>query len=246
MSRKLFEEEHLIFRDSFRKFLEHEVIPCMAKWEEDGIVPVEVWKKMGENGFLCPWMEEKYGGVGAGFEYSVIINEEIFRAGATGLAVGLHSDVTVPYIHSFGTEEQRMRWLPGCASGDVITCIAMTEPNAGSDLAAIRTRAVRDGDEYVINGQKIFISGGINSNLAVVAVKTDPKAVPPTEGISLVCVEYGTPGFSKGRKHKKMGLHSQDTPELFFEDCRIPGSNLFHLCSWAGVPLPAACFVCFL
>ncbi len=226
MRGKIFKEEHRIFRDTFRKYLDKEVVPFIEKWEEDGMVPREAWRKMGGNGFLCTWLEEKYGGPGAGLEYSVIINEEIFYIGAIGLAVGLHSDATVPYIYRFGSEEQKMRWLPGCVSGDIITCIAMTEPNAGSDVAAIRSTAVREGDEYLINGQKIFISGGFHSDLAVVAVKTDPNAIPPHEGMSMICVEAGTPGFSKGRKYKKMGLHSQDTAELIFEDCRVPVSNL--------------------
>ncbi len=226
MRGKIFKEEHRIFRNTFRKYLDKEVVPFIEKWEEDGMVPKEAWRKMGGNGFLCTWLEEAYGGPGAGLEYSVIINEEIFYIGAIGLAVGLHSDATVPYIYRFGSEVQKMRWLPGCVSGDIITCIAMTEPNAGSDVAAIRSTAVREGDEYVINGQKIFISGGLHSDLAVVAVKTDPNALPPHEGMSMICVEAGTPGLSKGRKYKKMGLHSQDTAELIFEDCRVPVSNL--------------------
>jgi len=226
MGKSIFEEEHEIFRDSFKKFLAKEVTPCLEKWEEDGIVPREMWKKMGVNGFLCPWLEEKYGGTEAGFEYSVIINEELSYVGATGLIAGLHSDIIVPYINSFGSEEQKMKWLPGCASGDIVTAIAMTEPGTGSDLAAIRTTAVRDGDEYVINGQKTFISIGIHCDLVIVAAKTDLKADPPFKGISLICVENGTPGFTKGRKLKKMGYHSQDTAELSFEDCRVPVSNL--------------------
>jgi acyl-CoA dehydrogenase len=226
MSRTLFKEEHEIFRDSFKKFLAKEVIPYLEKWEEDGIVPREMWNRMGANGFLCPWLDEKYGGSGAGFEYSVIINEELFYIGATGLIAGLHSDIIVPYIHSFGNEEQKMKWLPGCASGDIVTAIAMTEPGTGSDLAAIRTTAVRDGDEYVINGQKTFISIGVHCDLVIVAAKTDLKANPPFKGISLICVENGTPGFTKGRKLKKMGFHSQDTAEMSFEDCRVPISNL--------------------
>jgi acyl-CoA dehydrogenase len=226
MSRTLFKEEHEIFRDSFKKFLAKEVTPYLEKWEEDGIVPREMWNRMGANGFLCPWLDEKYGGSGAGFEYSVIINEELFYIGATGLIAGLHSDIIVPYIHSFGSEEQKMKWLPGCASGDIVTAIAMTEPGTGSDLAAIRATAVRDGDEYVINGQKTFISIGVHCDLVIVAAKTDLKANPPFKGISLICVENGTPGFTKGRKLKKMGFHSQDTAEMSFEDCRVPVSNL--------------------
>ena len=226
MERRIFKEEHIIFRDAFKKFIEKEIVPHMEQWEEDGIIPRDIWKKMGENGFLCPWMEEKYGGSDVGFEYSVIINEELSYIGANGLLAGLHSDIIVPYIHSFANEEQKMRWLPGCASGDIITAIAMTEPNTGSDLAAIRTTAIRDGDDYILNGQKTFISIGILSNLVIVVAKTDPNAQPPFKGISLICVEENTPGFTKGHNLKKMGFHSQDTAELVFQDCRVPASNL--------------------
>lgn len=226
MSRKLFKEEHQIFRESFRKFLEKEVTPFIEEWEKDGIVPKDVWKKMGGNGFLCPWLEEVYGGSNAGYEYSVVINEELSYVGANGLLAGLHSDVVVPYLHSFGNEEQKMRWLPRCASGDIITAVAMTEPGTGSDLAAIRATAVKDGGDYVINGQKTFISNGINSDLVIVAVKTDTRANPPFKGVSLICVEGGQPGFERGRNLDKMGFHSQDTAELNFVDCRVPVSNL--------------------
>jgi acyl-CoA dehydrogenase len=226
MSNSLFKEEHDIFRYAFRKFLDKEIIPDLEEWERTGIVPREAWKKMGANGFLCPWLDEKYGGSGVGFEYSVVINEEMARIGCHGLIAGLHSDIIVPYLYSFGSEAQKAKWLPGCASGDVITAIAMTEPGTGSDLAAVRTTAVRDGNEYVINGPKTFISNGINCDLVIVVAKTDPKANPPSRGISLICVENGTPGFAKGRKLEKMGFHSQDTAELNFEDCRVPASNL--------------------
>ena len=226
MPRKLFTQEHHIFRESFRKFLGKEVVPYLEQWEHDGIVPKNIWRKMGENGYLCPWLEEEYGGSNAGYEYSVIINEELSYVGATGLLAGLHSDIVVPYLHSFGNEEQKKRWLPGCASGNIITAVAMTEPGTGSDLAAIRATAIRDGNEYIINGQKTFISNGINCDLVIVAVKTDTKAEPPFKGISLICVEDGTPGFEKGRNLDKMGFHSQDTAELTFVDCRVPMANL--------------------
>ncbi len=224
MEQNLLGEEHLIFRDSVRRFLEREVLPHYDEWERDGIVPREAWKKMGENGFLCPWLEEEYGGPSADFLCSVIVCEEFAYRGVTGLAASLHSDIIVPYIYSFGNEEQKRRWLPGCASGQILTSIAMTEPNTGSDLAAIRTTAIRDGDHYVINGQKTFISLGILSDLVIVVAKTDPKA--GRKGVSLICVESGTPGFSRGRKLDKMGWRSQDTAELFFDDCRVPVSNL--------------------
>ena len=224
MERKIFKEEHIIFRDSLRKFLDREIVPDFEQWEKEGIVPRSAWKKMGDNGFLCPWLEEKYGGVGADFVYSAIICEEMFYRGITGLVAPLHSDIIVPYIHSYGSEEQKMKWLPGCANGDVLTAIAMTEPNTGSDLSAIRTTAVRDGDFYVINGQKTFISIGLLSDLVIVAAKTDTKA--GHKGVSLICVEAGTLGFKRGRKLDKMGWKSQDTAELSFEDCRVPITNI--------------------
>lgn len=226
MALDLYSGDYKIFRDSFKKFLEAEVIPYYNEWEEQGIIPKDLWLKAGKLGFLCPWLEEQYGGSGAGLEYSVIISEELIWAGAVGAMFPLHSDIIVPYIHSFGTEEQKQKWLPQLASGEIISAIAMTEPNTGSDLAAIRTTAVLDGDEYVINGAKTFISNGINSNLVIVACKTSPKADPPHRGISLIVVEEGASGFSRGRKLNKMGLHSQDTAELFFDDCRVPRANL--------------------
>jgi acyl-CoA dehydrogenase len=224
MGRDLFSEEHIIFRDAYVKFLEKEVAPYYEQWEKDGIVPKSVWLKLGENGFLCPWVDEKYGGAGAGFEYSVVMTEEGARHGYSGVASGLHSNIIVPYIDSFGTEEQKAKWLPGCVTGEIITAIAMTEPGAGSDLAALRTTAVKDGTNYVINGQKTFISNGINSNLVIVAARTDPAA--GYKGISLIVVEEGAPGFSRGRNLEKMGMHSQDTAELVFEDCRVSQANL--------------------
>jgi len=226
MKRKIFMEEHLIFQQSFRKFAEKELVPHVEQWEEDGIVPKSLFKKMGENGYLCPWLEEEYGGSNAGYEYQVIINEEMIRTGTHCFFAPLHNDVIVPYIHSFGNAEQKARWLPGCASGDIVTAVAMTEPGTGSDLAAIRTTAVRDGDDYIINGQKTFISNGINCDLVVLAVKTDTKVSPPAKGVSLICVEDGTPGFEKGRHLHKMGFHGQDTAELSFVDCRVPAANL--------------------
>lgn len=225
MERTIFNEEHFIFREAFKKFVDKEVAPYQEDWEHDGIVPKSVWKKMGENGFLCPWLDEKYGGSNAGFEYSVIINEELARIGCFGIQAGLHSDIVVHYLNSHGSDEQKDRWLPGCVSGDIVTAVAMTEPNAGSDLAAIRTTAVKDGNgNYIIDGQKTFISNGIISDLVVVVAKTDPSA--GYKGISLFCVEDGTPGFERGKKLRKMGWHSQDTAELIFNNCCVPASNL--------------------
>ncbi|HMK33667.1 MAG TPA: acyl-CoA dehydrogenase family protein [Desulfomonilaceae bacterium] len=219
-----YSEEHSIFRQAIRKFFEKEVTPYVDEWEEAGIVPKSVWKKMGEQGFLCMDVPEEYGGMGADFLYSVILTEELVRTGHSGLAAPLHSDVVVPYITAFGSEELKRRYLPGCVSGDTITAIAMTEPNAGSDLASMRTTAVEDGDHVVINGQKTFISNGINCDLVVLAAR-DPKVTDQHQAIDLYLVEAGAPGFEKGRKLKKVGWHSQDTAELFFNDCRVPVTN---------------------
>ncbi len=225
MERTLFREEHELFRKSFRSYLEREVVPNQERWREAGIVDRDAWRRAGENGFLCPWLEEKYGGAGGDFLHSVVIIEELARVWESGFAMSLHSDVCVPYLHSFGTEEQKQRWLPGCASGELVTAIAMTEPGAGSDLAALTTTAVRDGDEYVINGAKTFISNGILCDLCVVAAKTDSDPANAHRGISLFLVEKERKGFLKGKKLKKMGMASQDTSELAFEDCRVPVGN---------------------
>src|SRR4051812_30392759 len=211
MQRHVFNEEHELFRDQFKKFCAKEVTPQVDRWEEQRIVDREAWKKAGDQGFLCPWAHPKYGGSGVDFGYSAIIGEEIIKAGSSGFALSLHSDICVPYIDSFGTDEQKQRWIPGCVTGDLISAIAMTEPNTGSDLAAIKTTAIRDGDSYVINGQKTFISNGILCDLVIVAAKTDPTSTHA--GVSLLVVEAGTPGFDKGRKLDKMGMHSQDTSE---------------------------------
>ncbi len=219
-----YSEEHRIFREALRKFFDKEVVPYVEEWEEAGIVPRSIWKKMGDNGFLCMDVPEAYSGLGLDFLYSVVLCEELVRTGQSGLAAPLHSDVVVPYITEFGSEELKQRYLPGCVSGDTITAIAMTEPNAGSDLAGMKTTAVEDGDQLVINGQKTFISNGILCDLLVLAAK-DPKEPDPHRAISLYLVEAGTPGFEKGRKLKKIGWHSQDTAELFFNDCRIPKAN---------------------
>ncbi|MFB5936480.1 acyl-CoA dehydrogenase family protein [Peribacillus frigoritolerans] len=219
-------EEHEIFRMSFRKFLEKEAVPHYERWEEERIIPRSFWVKMGEQGFLCPDLEEDYGGSGVDWGFAVIINEELEIVGSGFIGFGLHSDITVPYISAYGNESQKQRWLPKCTTGEIITAIAMTEPGTGSDLANIKTTAILDGDHYILNGQKTFITNGIHSDLIIVACKTDPSAVPKHKGVSLVVVERDTPGFSRGRKLKKLGLHSQDTAELIFEDCRVPKENL--------------------
>lgn len=218
--------EHHMFRDALRKFLEKEAYPFYDQWEKEGMIPRSLWEKMGEDGFLCAWLDEKYGGLGADFGYSVVLNEEIERLGSGTIGIGLHTDIVVPYLDSYGTKEQKERWLPKCTTGELITAIAMTEPGAGSDLAGIKTTAIRDGDHYIVNGQKTFITNGIQSDLIVIVCKTDPHAQPAHKGISLLVVERDTPGFSRGRKLEKIGLHSQDTAELIFEDARVPVENL--------------------
>ncbi len=219
-----FNEEHKMFKDAFSKFVAAEMVPHYAEWEEKEIVSRDIFTKMGELGFLCPWVPEEYGGTGADFLYSVIVAEEIARQGCRGVFAWLHSDIVAPYIGTYGTEEQKARWLPGIASGEKILAVAMTEPGAGSDLGAMRTKAVKDGDDYIINGSKTFISNGVLADLVIVAAKTDTKG--GTKGITLFVVEDGTPGFAKGKQIPKVGLHAQDTAELFFEDCRVPAANM--------------------
>jgi len=216
--------EHNIFRESIRKFLDKEIVPHVEEWEETGIVPRSAWKKMGEQGFLCTDVPDEYGGAGGDFLYSVIVCEELVKSNFSGLAASLHSDICVPYISSFASEEQKRKYLPGCVSGDIITAVAMTEPNAGSDLAKIKTTAIEDGDHIVLNGQKTFISNGINCDLVIVAAR-DPAVQQEHQAVDLYLVEAGTPGFEKGKQIKKIGWHSQDTAELYFTDCRIPKEN---------------------
>lgn len=223
---KHYTQEHQIFRESIRRYFEKEVTPHVETWEKAGIVPKEIWQNFGRQGFLCPWLPEIYGGVDADLLYSLISVEESAKTHFSGFLFFLHSDIIVPYIEAFGSEEQKHRWLPGCATGELITAIAMTEPGTGSDLAAIRTTAVRIGDHYVLNGQKTFISNGINCDLVIVVAKTDSGAKPAHAGISLLVVEDGTPGFEKGRNLDKIGFHSQDTAEMAFVDCRVPVKNL--------------------
>jgi acyl-CoA dehydrogenase len=226
MAAPYIQEEHEIFRGSLRKFLEKEAYPNYEQWEEDGIIPREFWRKMGKQGFLCPNIEEKYGGSGVDWGFAVVINEELEQVGSGLVGIGLHNDIVVPYITAYGTEEQKKRWLPKCTTGETITAIAMTEPGAGSDLAGIKTTAKLEGDHYIVNGEKTFITNGIHSDLIIVACKTDPNAEPRHKGVSLLAIERDTPGFSRGRKLKKVGLHCQDTAELIFEDCKVPKENL--------------------
>ncbi len=216
------------FRQTFRAFLASEVVPHLPEWERNQCVPREFWLAMGRHGYLCPWLDEEYGGSAAEFGFSVVLTEELGRTGHMGLQTGfaVHADITVPYIEQLARPELRGDWLRGCTSGEVLTAIGMTEPGAGSDLAAIRTTAVRDGDEYVINGQKTFISNGMECDLIVVVAKTEPAAEPAHTGVSLLAVDAGRPGFVKSRQLEKMGQHCQDTAEIFFEDCRVPAAYL--------------------
>ena len=218
-------DEHRQFRERLRAFLAAEVTPNVDQWEKDHIVPKEAWRRMGQAGFLSTWVPPEYGGMGGDFLYSVIVTEEMARTNHTGLAAMLHSDVVVPYIATFGSEVQKKKYLPGCVSGDIITAVAMTEPDAGSDLAGMQTTAEPDGDAIVINGSKTFISNGINADLVIVAAK-NPVEKNPYQAMSLYLVEDGTPGFNRGRQLEKMGFHSQDTAELFFTNCKIPKENI--------------------
>ncbi|MER6169957.1 acyl-CoA dehydrogenase family protein [Streptosporangium sp. NPDC001681] len=225
MQRDLFDEEHQLFRETVREFLAREVAPHHAQWEKDGIVPREVWKKAGEIGMFGFGVPEEFGGAGiTDFRYNAVISEEVISTGASGLGFSLHNDVMAPYFVDLTNDEQKARWLPGFASGELITAVAMSEPGAGSDLQGIRTTAVREGDHYVVNGQKTFITNGINSDLVVVVAKTDPEA--GARGISLLVVERGMEGFTRGRNLEKIGMHAQDTAELFFDNVRVPAANL--------------------
>lgn len=226
MKRTLFSDEHELFRNNVRGLLAREVVPHQERWREAGIVDREAWRAVGEAGLLCPWLEEEYGGAGGDFLHSVVVMEELARIYESGFAIGLHSDIIVPYLHSFGSAEQKKRWLPGCASGELITAIAMTEPGTGSDLAAVQTTARLEGDEYVIDGAKTFISNGILCDLCIVVAKTGDVEGDAHRSISLIVVESDRPGFVKGERLKKMGMASQDTSELFFEGCRVPKENL--------------------
>lgn len=222
--RTVYTAEHELFRDQVRRFFEKHIVPYHRQWERDGIVPRSLWLEAGAHGLLCPMLSEEYGGAGADFGYSAIIIEEIARTNCSGPGFPLHSDIVVPYIADLARPERKREWLPKMARGEMIGAIAMTEPGMGSDLKAVRTTARRDGDHYVINGQKTFISNGQNAGIVIVVAKTDPAA--GRKGISLICVEEGTPGFTKGRNLEKIGLHAQDTSELFFDDVRVPVENL--------------------
>lgn len=218
--RTLFSSDHELFRDSVRKFLEQEAVPHHHQWEKDGHIDRTLWNKAGEAGMLCSHIPEEYGGMAADFLYSTVVIEEIGRLGLTGIGFSLHSDIVAPYILHYGSEAQKQHYLPKLVSGEMVAAIAMTEPGAGSDLQGVKTTAVLDGDEYVINGSKTFITNGWLADLVIVVAKTDPKA--GAKGTSLFLVEANTPGFSKGKRLEKVGMKAQDTSELFFQDVRVP------------------------
>ena len=222
--RTLFSAEHDTFRESVRRFVQRELAPHHEAWEEQGWVPREAWKAAGDAGLLCCQISEQYGGPGGDFLYNVVVIEELARAGITGPGFLIHSDMVATYIERFGSEAQKQRWLPAMVRGEVIGALGITEPAAGSDVRGIRTTLKRDGDEYIINGQKTYISNGQLCDIIVLVTKSDPAR--PREAISLVIVETDRPGFQRGRRLKKLGLKAQDTSELFFDNVRIPVSNL--------------------
>lgn len=225
LKREIFEKDHQMFRDSFRKFVEREILPHHEEWEKTKLVPREVWMKAGENGFLGFNVPEEYGGMGVtDFRYNAIITEELVRVGASGPGFSLHNDICIPYIVHYGSEEQKKRLLPKMVTGEYITAIAMTEPNTGSDLAGVRTTAIRENGCYVVNGQKTFITNGINSDIVITVVKTKPEE--KHAGISLMILERGMEGFERGRNLDKMGMKAQDTAELYFSNVQVPAENL--------------------
>jgi len=225
MKRNIFEDEHHMFRDAFRRFVEKEIVPCHDQWEKDGVVSREVWLKAGQNGFLGMNVPEEYGGGGVvDFRYNAIVTEELIKVGASGIGFGLHNDITIPYILHYGSAEQKARFLPKMVTGEIITAIAMTEPNTGSDLAGVRTTAIRQNEHYIVNGQKTFITNGILSDLVITVAKTNPEQ--SHSGISLILIERGMAGFERGRNLEKIGLKAQDTAELYFNNVEVPAENL--------------------
>jgi acyl-CoA dehydrogenase len=237
IARTLYSPEHESFRDSFRRFAEKEIAPFHAAWEDQGYVDRDVWRKAGANGFLCMTMPEEYGGAGADKLFSVAQMEELARAGASGIGYGLHNEIVAPYILHYGTEAQKRKYLPPMATGEIVTAIAMSEPSAGSDLQGVRTTATRQGDHYVLNGSKTFITNGWHADLVIVVAKTNPAA--GAKGTSLLLVERGMPGFETGKRLKKVGMKAQDTAELFFGDVKVPAANLL-----GGAALENRGFVC--
>jgi len=221
--RAIFRDDHEIFREQARRFIEREILPYHAQWEKDGIVPRALWLAAGEQGLLCSRVPEAYGGAGGDFGHAAVLIEELARVNATGVGFTTHSEICAPYLVAYGTEAQKSAWLPGFCRGTDICAIAMTEPGAGSDLRGMRTTAIRDGDHYVLNGQKTFISNGMNATMAIVVAKT--SADPDGRKLTLFCVDTSAPGFSKGHKLEKIGLHAQDTCEFFMDDVRVPVDN---------------------
>ena len=221
--RTCFTEDHQLFRSQVRKFFDRELTPHLERWEQAGIVDREFWNKCGEAGLLCPTVPEEDGGLGLDFAYNAVIDEELAYAGSTA-GITLHSDIVADYLVAYGSEEQKRRWLPRMISGETPTAIAMTEPGAGSDLQGIRTKAVKDGEDYVVNGSKTYITNGQHAELTIVVAKTDPGE--GARGTSLILVEAERPGYARGRNLDKIGFHSQDTSELFFSDMRVPRTNL--------------------
>ncbi len=226
MQREIFSEDHDLLREQFRRFAQKEIEPKVAEWNANRTSDRESWRRMGEEGFLGACAPEEYGGAGGDFLYDAVIMEELAWFRAHALMMSLHSSICMPYIIHYGNQQQKQKYLPGTITGEIPLGIAMTEPGTGSDLANIQTSALRDGDHYVLNGSKTFISNGQIGDLFIVVAKTDPQAVPPHNGISLLLVEADTPGFVRGRKLEKLGLPGQDTSELFFQDCRVPAENL--------------------
>jgi alkylation response protein AidB-like acyl-CoA dehydrogenase len=225
MQRNLYEPEHDAFRDSVRTFCEKQIAPFHADWEKQGIVPRELWLEAGKQGLLGTDVPEEYGGGGVqDFRYNCVVAEEVTRVGGSGVGFTLHNDVVAPYLLKLGTEEQKQRWLPGFCRGELITAIAMTEPGTGSDLQGIKATARKDGDDWVLNGSKTFITNGINADLVIVVAQTDPEA--GARGFSLLVVERGMAGFERGRNLDKVGMKAQDTAELFFDNVRVPTRNL--------------------
>jgi acyl-CoA dehydrogenase len=224
MRREIFSEEHELFRAQFRRFVEVEVAPNVVAWNRAGITPRSIWKRMGEEGYLGADQPAQYGGAGADFLYDAIVMEELAYARAHALQASLHTDICLPYLTSYGSEAQKQKYLVPGIAGDCLVAIAMTEPGTGSDLANVQTRAIREGDHYVVNGAKTFISNGQNCDLVIAVVKTDPSK--RHDGISLILIEADTPGFERGRNLAKIGLKGQDTSELSFSDCRVPAANL--------------------
>jgi acyl-CoA dehydrogenase len=222
--RTAYTEDHEAFRDSVRSFIKAEVVPHIDRWDEAGIIEKEIWPKAGAVGMLCPTVPEEYGGLGLDFGYNAIIDEEV-AYGGTSLGFSLQSDIVVNYIVSYGSEEQKKHWLPRLVSGETITAIAMTEPGVGSDLQGIRTTAKKDGNHYVINGSKTYITNGQNADLILVCCKTDTEVQPAWKGVSIILVEADRDGFKRGRNLDKIGMDAADTSELFFEDVRVPMTN---------------------